>query len=188
MAKKFAILLLAYASTEALAASIWEKHCSKPLKVITASPATTLRSVAEDAIADNEVADVFVIVPPGCIPCANVDFAELTIYKAQELKSGELIYNRLPIAFRKSELVSFLADEKNDLFLEDETFAKAWVTSKEARPMKVSFHYGNYLTPVNRANPCEYRVIEAMATKRFITASEEGWFAIEPFLKKGFNL
>ena len=50
--------------------------------------------------------------------------------------------------------------------------------------MEVSFSFGNFITPVLRANPCENVVIEAFLRKFFVAASPEGFAAIAALAEK----
>ena len=85
------------------------------------------------------------------------------------------------MAFGKSKLVELLAasDAKDD-----EEFIRVYYGRYRHYPIEVGFTFGNFITPVTRANPCEHGVMEALVRKRFMSASAEGYKAISSLIEK----
>ena len=173
------LVILAYPGTLEMMDRIWRKHCSEPFLILPASDGGFTDSLM-DVVADNRIADDFVILPANAIPCAPIRFEELQQPFAvlNAVKDAHFL-DRLPISFNKAILAETL-----DPDVDPETFVAAYVKAHATRPVQVSFHFGNYVTPVLRGNPCEHLVIEALIRKKFVVTNEAGWTAIEPLLEK----
>lgn len=177
------VVIGAFAGTENLIESIWTKMLPEGVahNVKTVQPAQSLRDVIAELAADDNVADEFVYAGPNVVPCAPLSLADLQVSTLYVTKDGNFKYDApLPRLFKKSHLASVFA-------LGDATdadFVKSYITSCGDRPHWVGYTFGNFITPVNRGDPCENVVIEAILRKRFISATAEGFGAIGSLLRK----
>ena len=175
------LVIMAHPGSEVVCRKIWKKLCAEPHIVVTYQ-GEALSEILENMIADGKVADNFVLVPAGCIPCARIEYSELLTPKVYVTKLEKLQYDSgLPVSFDKMLLADFLPEYAH---ASDEDFLEAYIKTHLVRPIWVSLNWGNYLSPVKRGTPCMNKVMEALVRKKFITASAEGWKAIEPLLKK----
>ncbi len=177
-----AVVVLAYKGTEEQVKRVWEKMARLPMVVLAYSDEEKLQDVLAKIVADESIADDFIFVPPNVIPCKPVNLEELSVPYVYTTSRGERIYNsRVPMAFGKSKLVELLAasDAKDD-----EEFIRVYYGRYRHYPIEVGFTFGNFITPVTRANPCEHGVMEALVRKRFISASAEGYKAISSLIEK----
>lgn len=177
-----AVVVLAYKGTEEQVKRVWEKMAGLPMAVLSYSDEEKLQDVLAKIVADESIADDFIFVPANVIPCKPVNLEELSVPYVYTTSRGERIYNsRVPMAFGKSKLVNLLAfsDVKDD-----EEFICVYYGRYRHYPIEVGFTFGNFITPVTRANPCEHGVMEALVRKRFISASAEGYKAISSLIEK----
>lgn len=177
-----AVVVLAYKGTEEQVKRVWEKMAVLPMVVLAYSDEEKLQDVLAKIVADESIADDFIFVPANVIPCKPVNLEELSVPYVYTTSRGERIYNsRVPMAFVKSKLVELLAasDAKDD-----EEFIRVYYGRYRHYPVEVGFTFGNFITPVTRANPCEHGVMEALVRKRFISASAEGYKAISSLIEK----
>lgn len=177
-----AVVVLAYKGTEEQVKRVWEKMAVLPMVVLAYSDEEKLQDVLAKIVADESIADDFIFVPANVIPCKPVNLEELSVPYVYTTSRGERIYNsRVPMAFGKSKLVELLAasDVKDD-----EEFIRSYYGRYRHYPVEVGFTFGNFITPVTRANPCEHGVMEALVRKRFISASAEGYKAISSLIEK----
>lgn len=176
------VVVLAYKGTEDQVKRVWEKMAGLPMAVLAYSDEERLQDVLAKIVADESIADGFIFVPANVIPCKPVDLEELFVPYVYTTSRGERIYNsRVPMFFGKSKLVELLAasDVKDD-----EEFIRSYYGHYRHYPIEVGFTFGNFITPVTRANPCEHGVMEALVRKRFISASAEGYKAISSLIEK----
>jgi hypothetical protein len=177
-----AVVVLAYKGTEEQVKRVWEKMAVLPMVVLAYSDEEKLQDVLAKIVADESIADDFIFVPANVIPCKPVNLEELLVPYVYTTSRGKRIYNsRVPMAFGKSKLVELLAasDAKDD-----EEFIRVYYGRYRHYPVEVGFTFGNFITPVTRANPCEHGVMEALVRKRFISASAEGYKAISSLIEK----
>jgi hypothetical protein len=177
-----AVVVLAYKGTEEQVKRVWEKMAVLPMIVLAYYDEEKLQDVLAKIVADESIADDFIFVPANVIPCKPVNLEELSVPYVYTTSRGERIYNsRVPMAFGKSKLVELLAasDAKDD-----EEFIRVYYGRYRHYPIEVGFTFGNFITPVTRANPCEHGVMEALVRKRFISASAEGYKAISSLIEK----
>lgn len=177
-----AVVVLAYKGTEEQVKRVWEKMAGLPMAVLAYSGEERIQDVLAKIVADESIADVFIFVPANVIPCKPVDLEELSVPYVYTTSRGERIYNsRVPMSFGKPQLVQLLAasDVKDD-----EEFIRSYYGRYRHYPIEVGFTFGNFITPVTRANPCEHGVMEALVRKRFISASAEGYKAISSLIEK----
>lgn len=177
-----AVVVLAYKGTEEQVKRVWEKMARLPMVVLAYSDEEKFQDVLAKIVADESIADDFIFVPANVIPCKPVNLEELSVPYVYTTSRGERIYNsRVPMAFWKSKLVELLAasDAKDD-----EEFIRVYYGRYRHYPIEVGFTFGNFITPVTRANPCEHGVMEALVRKRFISASAEGYKAISSLIEK----
>lgn len=177
-----AVVVLAYKGTEEQVKRVWEKMARLPMVVLAYSDEEKLQDVLAKIVADESIADDFIFVPANVIPCKPVNLEELSVPYVYTTSRGERNYNsRVPMAFGKSKLVDLLAasDAKDD-----EEFIRVYYGHYRHYPIEVGFTFGNFITPVTRANPCEHGVMEALVRKRFISASAEGYKAISSLIEK----
>lgn len=177
------VVVLAYKGTEEQVKRVWERMAAVlPMVVLAYSDEEKLQDVLAKIVADESIADDFIFVPANVIPCKPVNLEELSVPYVYTTSRGERIYNsRVPMAFGKSKLVDLLAslDAKDD-----EEFISSYYEYYRHYPVEVGFTFGNFITPVTRANPCEHGVMEALVRKRFISASAEGYKAISSLIEK----
>lgn len=177
------VVVLAYKGTEEQVKRVWERMAAVlPMVVLAYSDEEKLQDVLAKIVADESIADDFIFVPANVIPCKPVNLEELSVPYVYTTSRGERIYNsRVPMAFGKSKLVDLLAslDAKDD-----EEFIRVYYGHYRHYPIEVGFTFGNFITPVTRANPCEHGVMEALIRKRFISASAEGYKAISSLIEK----
>lgn len=180
-AEKVEVVVLAYPGTEALMTRLWDRYHEGRHLILTDTGAQ-LTEVLAECIADNRIADRFTLLPANVIPCTKI---------SDELLKGNYVYvkrdgerqpvSRVPMTFDKERLVVWLpADEPGADT--DESFLKRY--NADRRLMEVSFSFGNFITPVLRATPCENVVIEAFLRKFFVAASPEGFAAIAALAEK----
>ena len=177
-----AVVVLAYKGTEEQVKRVWEKMSGLPMAVLAYSDEERLQGVLAKIMADESIADDFIFVPANVIPVKPVNLEELSVPYVYTTSRGERIYNsRVPMAFGKSKLVELLADSDAK---DDEEFIRVYYGRYRHYPIEVGFTFGNFITPVTRANPCEHGVMEALVRKRFISASAEGYKAISSLIEK----
>ena len=177
-----AVVVLAYKGTEEQVKRVWEKMSGLPMAVLAYSDEEKLQGVLAKIVADESIADDFIFVPANVIPVKPVNLEELSVPYVYTTSRGERIYNsRVPMACGKSKLVELLAasDAKDD-----EEFIRVYYGRYRHYPIEVGFTFGNFITPVTRANPCEHGVMEALVRKRFMSASAEGYKAISSLIEK----
>lgn len=177
-----AVVVLAYKGTEEQVKRVWEKMAVLSMVVLAYSDEEKLQDVLAKIVADESIADDFIFVPANVIPCKPVNLEELSVPYVYTTSRGERIYNsRVPMAFGKSKLVELLASSD---VKDDEEFIRSYYGRYRHYPVEVGFTFGNFITPVTRANPCEHGVMEALVRKRFISASAEGYKAISSLIEK----
>lgn len=176
------VTVLCWPGTEELVKKIWKRFSPGLLASFRTVPeGTDTAAVLADIVADETVPDKFVLVMPGCVPCCHID-AELGVPVVYVEKSGKRIYDHgLPMEFDKEILVDVLAQTGSD---DAEVLLKSYGDAAGLRPVEVGMSFGNYVTPVRRAAPCENRVIEALLRKKFLLCSPEGFSAIRNILEK----
>ncbi len=181
------VVICAYEGTEKLVKRLWDKFHKGVHKVVAVNADAGTRFILTECLADEDVADEFVLVPANIVPCAEISDELLKGRFVYVTRSGEKQYDsRVPLYVSKSELVECLAAEDSQT-VTPEVFVRRLHGNR--RLNEVSFAFGNFITPVLRANPCENVVIEAFVRKFFVSASPEGFNAIggllEQYLLKG---
>lgn len=151
-----------------------------PIHLMPVDTGTDIREILVECIADDRIADEFVLIPSNTIPCSKVTLEELRVPLVYiDSRQQEQHNHRLPMPFRKESLVEFLAEEVTT----GEAFAKGYAERYRTRPVQVSYAFGNYVTPVLRPNPCENVVLEAFIKRKFVTANPAGFAAIESIIR-----
>lgn len=171
----FRLVVCAYPGTGEQLAKVWLKMTGEePLVIIVQRDASLTDTLAE-TVANPEIADTFILVPANCVPCAPISFDGLKgPFVFVDVAGSRHYSDRLPVFFSKEALVEVLSEDLKD----DESLMKAYYKQNLNRPIEGGFRFGNLVTPVYRANPCENLVIEAFVRKKFVTASPEGYKAI----------
>lgn len=178
--EKFSVVVCAYEGHEALLEEIWRKRYSGKVRFVTVEPGYALASLIAEMIADEQVADRFVLLQPDTVPCSEISSEELLVPVVYVTAEGEKKYDeKMPLVVDKAKVVPLVADDT----LSSEDIVRRLLESGP-RPLEVGFSFGNYVTPVRRGNPCEHIVIEALVRKKFIVASLEGFKAISHLLLK----
>ena len=180
--ERVAVVVCAYPGTEELMSRLWDKFHKGKHIVVTIPETLSRKEILGFCIADEQIADKFTLLPPNIIPCVEI---------TDELLKGDYVYvsgngdrqadSRVPMNFDKTSLVDILADENSEALGDKELLENL---AKGKRMMEVSFAFGNFITPVLRANPCENVVIEAFLRKFFVAASPEGFAAIASLAEK----
>lgn len=177
------IVIAAYSGSEAIMHDLWAKSAphDSELYIIPDAPLTELIS---EIIANPDIADEFVLIPANCVPLSQCDEADLKFKKLYVTKDGEPIYNsRLPILLTKDICAEILAGDDN--YDDAELFFKFCAESTNVIPTEVSFHFGNYVLPISRANFNPKALQELMKRKKFATIHiQEAWDASQEFFKK----
>lgn len=182
----YALVVCAYAGTEELVRRVWEQMSDEPFLIFSVADGDDdVRMIATQIIADDSVNDDFILVMPNTIPCSRIKGAELTLPVVYVDKGGKEHYShRLPMLFSKSKLVElynspeYSADEESD-----EAFMRDYAKRYYSRPVQVSHNFGNYVTMVQRGNPCTAVVAEGIRRRKFICANAVGFKAIEQFIE-----
>lgn len=193
-ALKYDIVICAYPGTEEKMSALWKKALgSKEFLVILAGPAVSgetpvetvaeeITSLAEALIADNRVADEFVLVAPNTFPTHQLgpeDIATPVVYV--DNKGERTFAHRLPQICSKETFTELLAEKE---FWNPEEFAAKAALARDRFHVEVGMSFGNYVTNVFRATPCENKVIEALIRKKFISCNPDGWKGIEGIVDK----
>lgn len=191
---KYDIVVCAYPGTEEKMAALWKKALGdKEFLVILAGPAVSgetpvetvaeeITSLAEALIADNRVADEFVLVAPNTFPTHQLgpeDIATPVVYV--DNKGERTFAHRLPQICSKETFTALLAEKE---FWNPEEFAAKAALARNRFHVEVGMSFGNYVTNVFRATPCENKVIEALIRKKFISCNPDGWKGIEGIVDK----
>lgn len=172
---KTGLVVCAYEGTDSQMLKVWERMTGEKPAVLTVSADTDIRDILADVIADNNVSDDFILVPANCVPCAPVSMAELTVPLVFIDTLGNKVFGeRLPKPFSKGKVVELLPAQTAT----PEEFLKTYFKKYLNRPVEAGFRFGNIVTPVYRANPCEHLVIEAFVRKKYIFATPQGYAAI----------
>lgn len=174
------VVIGAYPGTGELMGRLWDLFHSGAHKVLEVESDRSLRDVFIEILKDTSIADRFTYTPANLIPCTAIDDATLRQTYVYMNRDGRREYSsRIPITADKDKVTEILLDES---IKDDEAFARA--IAGERRAMDVGFAFGNFITPVLRANPCENVVIEAFLRKFFVAASPEGFAAISGLVAK----
>lgn len=192
--EKYDIVVCAYPGTEEKMSALWKRALGdKKFLVILAGPAVSgetpvesgaeeITALAERLVARNDVDDVFVLVPPNTFPTRKLrqqDFAPAVVYV--DAKGDRKFAHRLPQSYSKDVLTTLLAEKE---FWNPEEFAKRSILACGHFPLEVGMSFGNYVTNVLRATPCENKVIEAVIKKLFISCNIDGWKGVEGIVDK----
>lgn len=173
------IVICAYPGHEAQLEKIWRKQSNLAFTVKTVSENDNISSILAELVADDQVEDEFLLLPPDIIPCSPVDIYDLVAAYVYIDANGRRQYSaRVPMVFEKARLIE-LFQEDPDGSWDDERLLKEYMTRFRNRPVEVGFKSGNFITPVLRGNPCENVVIEAFLRKKFISANPVGFEAIK---------
>lgn len=174
------LVVCAYPGTEQLVEDVWFRNGPTPFQLMPVDVETDLREILEACIADERIADEFVLVPANTIPCSKVTLKELVVPLVYiDGRQREQHNHRLPMHFHKESLVEYLTESNTT----GEAFAKGYTERYRTRPVQVSFAFGNYVTPVLRPNPCENVVLEAFIKRKFVIANPTGFAAIESIIR-----
>lgn len=176
------VVVCAYPGTEELMQGLWDKFHKGGHLVLTVEKSAKTVDILAACLADNRVADTFTLLPPNIIPCAEVTDSVIGGRFAYVTHNNERLHDsRVPLQADKAALVELFA-AADSLTISSEAFVQRM--NGKHRLMDVSFGFGNFVTPVLRANPCEHVVIEAMVRKFFLATSPEGFEAIRGLLEK----
>ena len=182
----YKVVVCAYKGTEDIVAKAWGKMYDQPVLIIPVDEgADDARDIATVLIANNQVCEQFILVMPNTIPCARITDAELSLPLVYVDKAGEEHFShRLPMPFDKNNLVDiFGADDYPASDVSDENFLRLYAERFHTRPVQVSHNFGNYVTVVLRANPCNAVIAEGITRRKFICANAVGFKAVEPFVE-----
>ncbi len=169
------LVVCAYEGTDGQLSKVWEKMTGVKPVVFTVEPHVDIRGILAEIIADSNVSDDFILVPANCVPCAKVSIGELaTPLVFLDVQGNKVFSERLPKPFSKEKLVDALPAGNQT----EEEFLKDYFKKNLNRPIEGGFRFGNIVTPVYRANPCEHIVIEAFVRKKFVFATPQGYAAI----------
>lgn len=173
--EKTSLVVCAYEGTDNQMLEVWEKMTGQKPVILSVKTDTDIRDILAEVIADNSVSDDFILVPANCVPCAPVSMEELaTPLVFVDTQGNRVFAERLPKQFSKDKLVEALPDGDST----PEEFLKGYFKRNLHRPVEAGFRFGNIVTPVYRANPCEHIVIEAFVRKKFVIATPQGYAAI----------
>lgn len=180
--ESFRLVVFAYPGTDNLVAGLWKKFCPEPFGIIEMPEGADIKGCIEEVMLASSIAKEFVLIPANMVPVGRLAFSEICGAFVMMDMAGNPHYDcRLPLALDKERLVSFLPENSS---LDDDAFIRKYVKEYAPRPQEVSLFFGNFISPVLRANPCRNKVIEAMVRKKFICANLQGWNAITDLLDK----
>ena len=131
-------------------------------------------------IAKGDVADDFVIVSAGTLPCHSLTYEEMCVYFRRVMKdNSQVLDSHLPMrlhAERLAEVIEKGVDPSNV-----EEFIATYYKAAGIRPVDASFQWGNVLTPVTRGNPCHATIVESIHRKKYVVCSTPDALAgVEP--------
>lgn len=131
-------------------------------------------------IAKGDVADDFVIVSAGTLPCHSLTYEEMCVYFRRVMKdNSQVLDSHLPMrlhAERLAEVIEKGGDPSNV-----EEFLATYYKAAGIRPVDASFQWGNVLTPVTRGNPCHATIVESIHRKKYVVCSTPDALAgVEP--------
>lgn len=131
-------------------------------------------------IAKGDVADDFVIVSAGTLPCHSLTYEEMCVYFRRVMKDNlQVLDSHLPMrlhAERLAEVIEKGIDPSNV-----EEFIATYYKAAGIRPVDASFQWGNVLTPVTRGNPCHATIVESIHRKKYVVCSTPDALAgVEP--------
>lgn len=173
--EKTGLVVCAYEGTDSQMSKVWEKMTGRKPVILTVKADADIRDILANVIADNSVSDEFILVPANCVPCAQVSMEELAMPLVFIDAQGNKVFSeRLPKQFSKEKVVDLLPAQTAT----PEEFLKSYFKKYLNRPIEAGFRFGNIVTPVYRANPCEHIVIEAFVRKKFVFATPQGYAAI----------
>lgn len=178
---KVSMVICAFPGTEDVMLKFWDKMCPQVLdkKVMTVQEDFSIPELLADLVADETVADDFILIPANCVPCGPVSFDELhTPLVFKDGKGGLHYCHRLPVPGLKGAIVDVLGTDNTG---NPESVMKRYLTSL-GRPVEASFREGNYVTPVLRGAPCGNVVMEAVIRKKYIAANPVGFAAVRSLL------
>lgn len=179
VSEKKTVVVCVYEGHEEELKAVWEKKFDGEFKIVSVSETCDLKEVLAELVADTEIKDDFVLVPADTVPCSPVTESELRVPVVYVSGDGEKRYDeKVPLNVSKDTAVELLADDS----LDSPGVVKA-ILDKGTRPLEVGYTFGNYVTPVRRANPCEHIVVEALIRKKFLITSPEGFGAVKHLLK-----
>lgn len=170
------LVVCAYPGTGDQLAKVWEKMAGEDPFILTVDKDRDILDIIAEVIAATEIDRDFILVPANCIPCAPISLSELAgPFVFVDINGRRHFNNRLPIPMSKDKLVDALVSSEG---INGEAFLEAYFKRNLHRPIEGGFRFGNLVTPVLRADPCENLVIEAFVRKKFVTATPEGYKAI----------
>lgn len=176
------IVILCFAGTMALMEKLWGKfYRTDEVRFKEVSGKENTLDYLADIIADESIPDQFTICPPNCVPCCELSDVDLLQHYVYVDKSGQKTLNSgLPMTFNKDTLVELMGAHPDAT---PEQILEMYNKETGIRPVEAGYTFGNIVTPVRRATPCENVVIEALMRKKFLTCSESGFNAIAPLLE-----
>ena len=179
---KIRLVILSTATAAAVLGDVWKKYGPEPFRLLTVDQDESLKDILlERIIADPEIDDRFILAPANMIPCSRISLEELSVPTVYVFNEQETFWGKTPVLFDKNFLESFLPENDS---LPDNDFVKKYLKSFATRPLQVSYQWGNYVTPVLRADPCWAKVAEAMVRKKFLFANQVGFNAIVSQINK----
>lgn len=182
------LVIMAFPGTEELMQKLWERALGDDLGnlslLVRTADGCNLSQQAAQLLADDEVAEEFILVPANTFPTRHIERAELRIPVVYVRKDGVQEFDhRLPKLMTKELVTEILSQGVED----PETFAASVINAPGSLPLQVGMSFGNYITQVLRGDPCQNMIIEALIGKKYIAANEAGWPAVEEVAKKLFT-
>lgn len=181
------VIVFCYPGTVGYMQRIYDKFYEGKVRYVVMDREENIGMILAGIVADETIADNFVIMLPNCVPCAGITDADLYQSVVYVNNSGSrTLLHGLPMPFRKDVLVSVFEEMPgvSPAEYDQEKFLEMYNRKAGVRPVEVGFSFGNYVTPVKRAVPCESVVLEALIRKKFLTCSLQGFNAIIDILRK----
>jgi hypothetical protein len=182
----FQVAVLAFAGTEARMKAIWDKNLTGgKAKIIPVEENYSLLDELANIMADNEIADKFVLVQANAFPTGKISLSELSrplIYRS--IEGRDYPSSRLPVKLDKDKLGTLLQSvESASQFDANEFIGEA--TIGQGFRVAAGHSFGNLIFQVVNPTVCQNKVIEAFIKKRFIAAANPlAWNAISGVIDK----
>lgn len=173
------LVVLLFDKMQEFVKEVW-RHCYAGDILFIEGGESGVINEALQLIAKGDVADDFVIVSAGTLPCHSLTYEEMCVYFRRVMKdNSQVLDSHLPMrlhAERLAEVIEKGGDPSNV-----EEFLATYYKAAGIRPVDASFQWGNVLTPVTRGNPCHATIVESIHRKKYVVCSTPDALAgVEP--------
>ena len=177
-----AVIVCAFKGTEAKMRALWQRATGDesirvvPVEAPDGGDRFDLIGVLSSLAGDEGVTERFTLVPPNTFPAKAVTPEELRLCTVYVSKGGKIShFSCLPLQFVKADVREFLEGG-----LDAEQLCDAQIDRITEVPVWAGYSFGNLVTPVLHANPCESVILEAFVRRKYVAPQSRGaWDAIE---------